>query len=186
MVGLLYSQVGYETGLPVRIVVRLPEKGLMPETVNCTLTTGTGETKYKTTCNYWGELWKNHWWVDEFNPIDEEGEWGVEINDRNTVLFRGYGLRVKNNILWDSTIEWSGVDMLERRSHFTGVGSGWQDAGTKWVESPAQWSYKWLCKESDKAPNTKRQGSVVFSTDIPDGVALPDRTIKANGLRSIR
>jgi hypothetical protein len=28
--------------------------------------------------------------------------------------------------------------MLERRRHFTGVGAGWQDAGTLWVESPAQ------------------------------------------------
>ena len=28
--------------------------------------------------------------------------------------------------------------MLERRVHFTKVGAGWQDAGTLWVESPAQ------------------------------------------------
>ncbi len=30
------------------------------------------------------------------------------------------------------------VDILERRLHFTKVGAGWQDAGTLWVESPAQ------------------------------------------------
>ncbi|MFW5822279.1 MAG: hypothetical protein ACOCU7_02720 [Tangfeifania sp.] len=136
--GLLFSQVGYKPGSPVRIIIRLPKKEILPENTNCVLTPAFHEKKYQTDCKYWGEIWKSHWWVAEFNDITEEGEWNIEIFSGDKCVFRDSGLIVKKNILWDSTIEWSSVDMLERRRHFTKVGAGWQDAGTLWVESPAQ------------------------------------------------
>jgi hypothetical protein len=136
--GLLYSQIGYEPGLPVTVLVRLPQKELLPEKVTCVLIPNSEEKSHRTECKYWGEIWKNHWWVAEFDEIVEEGEWDIEIRDGKKVVFNDAGLMVRRNILWDSTIEWSSVDMLERRRHFTGVGAGWQDAGTLWVESPAQ------------------------------------------------
>ncbi|MDX1285122.1 MAG: hypothetical protein R3182_08925, partial [Draconibacterium sp.] len=136
--GLLFSQVGYEPGLPVRIIVRLPKKDLLPETVSCLLTPTFQENEHQTECKYWGEIWKSHWWVAEFPSFNEEGEWDVEIRNGAQTVFKDSGLVVKKNVLWDSTIEWSSVDMLERRRHFTGLGVGWQDAGAKWAESPAQ------------------------------------------------
>ena len=136
--GLLFSQVGYEPGLPVRVVLRLPKKDVLPETVQCVLKPTFGESEFSTGCNYWGEIWKSHWWVAEFPAIEEEGEWDVSIQNGNEILIQDSGLKIKKNILWESTIEWSSVDMLERRRHFTGVGVGWQDAGAKWAESPAQ------------------------------------------------
>lgn len=136
--GLLFSQVGYELGWPVRVVVRLPQKELLPENANCLLIPSENESRFETSFNYWGEVWKSNWWVAEFNDIKEVGNWNVEVDSNGKKLFRLSGLKVGKNILWDSTIEWSSVDMLERRRHFTGVGAGWQDAGTKWVESPAQ------------------------------------------------
>lgn len=36
--GLSFSQVGYEPDLPVRVIVRLPKKELLPETASCILT----------------------------------------------------------------------------------------------------------------------------------------------------
>ena len=137
-VGLLFSQIGYEMGYPVRIIVRLPQKEMLPENASCVLNPSEHENRYKTSFKYWGEIWKSHWWVADFLDINEPGNWNIEVNSDNKILFRSNGLKVHENILWDSTIEWSSVDMLERRRHFTGVGAGWQDAGTKWVESPAQ------------------------------------------------
>jgi len=136
--GLLFSQIGYEPGQPVRVVLRLPKRDLISEKINCVLTPTFQEKEYKTDCNYWGEIWKSHWWVAEFNDITEEGEWNIEIVSDGKTVFRDSELTIKKNILWNSTIEWLSVDMLERRRHFTGVGAGWQDAGTLWVESPAQ------------------------------------------------
>ncbi|MBN1820147.1 MAG: hypothetical protein JW833_05505 [Prolixibacteraceae bacterium] len=136
--GILFSQVGYEPGFPVRIVLRLPEKSLISTDTKCYLIPGSDEKEYNSGCIYWGEIWKSHWWVVEFPSIKEEGEWIVEIRNRSKTILRDNGFKVKKNILWDSTIEWSSVDLLERRRHFTKVGAGWQDAGTLWVESPAQ------------------------------------------------
>jgi hypothetical protein len=70
--------------------------------------------------------------------VNKEGEYAVEVLEDRELVYADEGLLVKKDILWDSTIEWASVDMLERRRHFTKVGAGWQDAGTLWVESPAQ------------------------------------------------
>lgn len=135
--GMLFSQVGYEPGFPVRIIVRLPATELLSGDAVCRVTSTQNNFMHEAACRYWGEIWKSHWWVAEFNGV-EEGEWFVQIVSDGDCVFCDKGLIVKKSILWDSTINWSSVDMLERRRHFTGVGAGWQDAGTLWVESPAQ------------------------------------------------
>ncbi|MBL7969121.1 MAG: hypothetical protein JNK09_19120 [Prolixibacteraceae bacterium] len=136
--GLLFSQLGYEPGLPVRIVLRLPKKELIQEKSTCLLLDHSGTKKHETAFNYWGEIWKSHWWIAEFAGLEDDSEWNVEVRSGSDCVFSDTGLIVRKNILWESTVEWSSVDMLERRKHFTGVGAGWQDAGTLWVESPAQ------------------------------------------------
>lgn len=136
--GLLFSQVGYEPGLPVRLIIRLPRKELLPENAICRLTAANGDETHSSPCNYWGEIWKSHWWIAEFEGIPDDTEWNIQVVSQDNIVFSNTGLTVKKNILWDSVIEWMSVDMLERRRHFTGVGAGWQDAGTLWVESPAQ------------------------------------------------
>jgi hypothetical protein len=136
--GLLFSQIGYETGYPVRIVVRLPRKELMSSSAICKLLPSSSGSGFETSCKYWGEIWKSHWWVAEFSGIKDPGEWDIEIHSDGKCVFRDTGLKVKENILWDKTVGLAAIDMLERRVHFTKVGAGWQDAGTLWVESPAQ------------------------------------------------
>jgi hypothetical protein len=136
--GLMFSQVGYEPGLPVRLIIRLPRKELLNEKTTCRLTSANGKGNHSTPFNYWGEIWKSHWWIADFDEQLEEGNWNIEVKSDDKVVFSETGLTVRKNILWDSVIEWASVDMLERRRHFTGVGAGWQDAGTLWVESPAQ------------------------------------------------
>ena len=136
--GLLFSQIGYETGLPVRIIVRLPSKSLVTGKLTCNINLLGKNIHYQTDCSYWGEIWKSHWWVAEFPEINEEGEWAIEIASGSQTLIQDSGLKTGQNILWDQTVELAAADMLERRVHFTKVGAGWQDAGTLWVESPAQ------------------------------------------------
>lgn len=136
--GLLYSQVGYEAGLPVRVIIRLPEKDLLGSDTVCKLRPVDNKKNYSANCVYWGALWGSHWWVAEFQGIVESGTWDVEIADNKDTVCVDYGLTIGKHILWDATIELSSVDMLERRAHFTNVGAGWQDAGALWVESCAQ------------------------------------------------
>jgi hypothetical protein len=134
--GLLFSQVGYELGLPVRVIVRLPKQDMLSAKAVCRLSAA--HASFKTSLNYWGEIWGSHWWVADFTDVNKEGVYAVEVLEGKELVYADEGLLVKKDILWDSTIEWASVDMLERRRHFTKVGAGWQDAGTLWVESPAQ------------------------------------------------
>lgn len=134
--GLLFSQVGYEISLPIRVVVRLPKKDMMSSNAKCQLICDS--TRVKTACSYWGEIWGSHWWVAEFKDITKEDTWRVQILDEGKVVFADEGLKTGKHTLWEQTAVLSSVDMLERRAHFTKVGAGWQDAGSLWVESPAQ------------------------------------------------
>lgn len=136
--GLLFSQIGYEFGWPVRVIVRLPKKELMDGQPLCRLAGNNTEKSYQTAFNYHSEIWGSHWWVADFIEIAEEGSWTVEVVNMGETVFRAEGLKVGKNILWNSTVELGAADMPERRVHFTKVGAGWQDAGTLWVESPAQ------------------------------------------------
>lgn len=135
--GLLFSQIGYEPGLPVKVVVRLPKKELLTENATCNLINPQGKKEHEAACNYWGEIWGSHWWVAQFD-ISKPGDWDIQLNVNGKTVMRDKGLRVSKNLLREATVELVSVDMLERRQHFTKVGAGWQDAGSLWVESPAQ------------------------------------------------
>ena len=137
VVGLLFSQIGYEQDYPIRIVVRLPHKRLGTGTV-CRLVSNGNQQVHQTECLYWGTLWGSHWWTASFSPVKESGLWDVEIVDNGTILLKDSGLKTGENILWNSTAVLASVDILERRSHFTNLNAGWQDAGTLWVESCSQ------------------------------------------------
>jgi hypothetical protein len=136
--GLLFSQIGYEMGFPVRIIIRLPKKELLAGNAVCRLLPVSGEKKYEASCEYWGEIWGSHWWVAQFDAMNQPGEWNAELIHNGKTVISGNGIKVAKNIFWDATVELAAADMLERRVHFTKVGAGWQDAGTLWVESPAQ------------------------------------------------
>lgn len=136
--GLLFSQIGYELGYPVRVAVRLPKKDHLSGKAICKLLPVSKQPKYQNPCTYWGEIWGSHWWVTDFAGINQPGEWNIEVQDNGKTVFNASGLRVAKNILWNETAELASIEILERRLLFTKVGAGWQDAGCLWVESPAQ------------------------------------------------
>ncbi|MCC5928849.1 MAG: hypothetical protein JJU28_06355 [Cyclobacteriaceae bacterium] len=137
-VGLLFSQLGYEPGWPVRLVLRAPGKDYFQPGTICRLRPCNAKQVYETTCDYWGEVWGEHWWQIEFKDIPKGGTWSIEIVQGDNVLISDREVLVEQGCLWNQTIHLASADMLERRSHFTKVGAGWQDAGALWVESPAQ------------------------------------------------
>lgn len=136
--GLLYSQIGYEAGYPVRVILRMPGKDLLSENAECKLVPYKENSEFSTGITYWGEIWNSHWWVADFGEINEEGKWLVEVSREGDVLMNDHCLEIANEHLWKETYPYASANMLERRAHFTKVGAGWQDAGTLWVESCAQ------------------------------------------------
>ena len=136
--GLLYSQIGYEPGWPIRLLIRMPDKKLLREDTVARLSSVERKEKYASSFKYWGEIWKSHWWICEFDEPELSGIFDVEVLSGKELLFTGSSLTIQRDILWNSSVELATADMLERRSKFTNVGAGWMDAGTLWVESPAQ------------------------------------------------
>lgn len=136
--GLLYSQIGYEKGYPVKIILRLPAKESVGSQAVCRLIPSSGRSEHESPFVYWGEIWGSHWWIAEFKTIEESGEWTVEVVDKGRPVFADKGLKIEKEILWNATVELAAADMLERRMPFTKVGAGWQDAGTLWVENCSQ------------------------------------------------
>ncbi len=155
--GLLYSQIGYEPGHPIRLVVRMSEK-LAGDKLSGVFSSVDGKASFRSAFNYWGKIWKSHWWVCEVTEPKLSGVYNMEVYAGKELLFTGKGLTIQQNILWDSSIELAAADMLERRSKFTRVGAGWMDAGVLWVESPAQSGMVMALEEivelkSDKVPS---------------------------------
>jgi hypothetical protein len=137
-IGLLFSQLGYEIGWPIRLILRAPDKHHFQADTTCRLSPCNARQSYEASCDYWGEVWGLHWWLIEFNDIRETGTWNIEILQDEKVLISDREILVEAGCLWNKTVHLASADMLERRSHFTKVGAGWQDAGALWVESPAQ------------------------------------------------
>lgn len=137
-VGLLFSQIGYEAGMPVRVVLRLPVDAAVAGEVTCRLTQEGGGARHETPFQDGGAIWGAHWRVAEFEGIEEAANWRVTALAGGKVLLEDHGLKSGGGVLWEQTIPHASVGMLERRRHFTKVGAGWQDAGALWVESCAQ------------------------------------------------
>ncbi len=136
--GLLFSQLGYPTGTPVRVIVRAPSPDALGAAATCTLGGAGGTPAKRVSLEPWGERWRSHWWVADFGDAVPPGVYAVAVEDEATTPLRAPGLRVADDVLWRETYDWSTVEMLLRRSYFTKVGAGWQDAGALWAESPAQ------------------------------------------------
>lgn len=133
--GILYSQLGYDSRFPVKIVLRGGTE-IMNNQYICRIYNN--EDVYKSNFVYWGEKWGISWSVAEFSDMIEPGKYKIEVFRNDTLWKSESGLEVKKDILWDKTYIYSTVDMLERRANFSKFGCGWQDAGTMWMESPAQ------------------------------------------------
>jgi hypothetical protein len=136
--GLLYSQVGYDPSMPVRVILRGDAPDDFPANTRCRLTDEQGGTVATADFNPAEECWGIHWRVAEFPAGLPEGVYDVSAAEGDQILFQSGGLRVKNAILWDSTVEIMATEMLEIRSRIAPAGCGWQDAGGVWQESNTQ------------------------------------------------
>lgn len=126
--GLLYSQIGYDLGGPVRAIVRGP-KDLLAATTQFRIIAMNGATELEAPVQYWGELWGSHWWICDFSEIDHGGRYILTIRDEGVEWMRSEPLLIGRGILW-STWFVVGVDQCERRARLTMNKVGWQDSGT--------------------------------------------------------
>lgn len=134
MDGLLFSQIGYEPGLPVRVIVRRGANETLPPGAFCRITFSSGAV-VSAPLTEWGTLWKSKWWCAVFPPETPVGEAGIEVVAESEILMADEGFRIGNNLLWDATVIPMATDMLECRNRIAKADHGWQDAGVMWQEN---------------------------------------------------
>lgn len=126
--GLLFSQIGYEQGDPVRVILRGPA--------------GFGDQAFArageavTQFSYWGTLWGEHWWVADFGQEIGPGKHPL-IATGTPEPVPGGVIRVGQSLLWTKTFAHVAIGQLERRAKFGKDGYAWQDAGALWQETPS-------------------------------------------------
>ncbi len=135
--GLLFSQVGYEPGRPVRVIVRSTSSTFVADNARCRLTAGDGQ-QHQCGLRYWGTIWGSHWWIADFDSDLPEAIYDVSLVDGDRELLNDVGLCIKQNVLWNATLIPMTIGMLESRQTMAKAKCGWMDAGAMWQESNAQ------------------------------------------------
>lgn len=137
--GLLYSQIGYDLGDPMRALVRAPVGSTNPARVPPDATfeiadATNGAVALAGPLTRWGELWQSAWWVADFSPLRDPGDYCILIRAGETILFASDIFKVDHDLLWRETIVPVALDQLEERARLARYHKGWKDCGWDWRE----------------------------------------------------
>jgi hypothetical protein len=133
--GLLYSQIGYDLGCPMRAIVRSTDSEYIPD--GTCFTVQAAETQEKVAEGmvvYWGELWQSHWWVADFSGLQAGTFFLTIIRSAGDSLISEH-FPVDENLLWNETVVPVALEQLEERARRARYGKGWKDCGAEWREA---------------------------------------------------
>lgn len=132
--GLLFSQIGYDTGLPVKVIIR-GGKDAIGEDDEWSLSDSEFED-LPAELAYWGEKWGSHWWLVDCGSYDEPASLLFEHERYAPTV-----LEVGPSVLFDETWRACSYDQAERRAKLAMNKIGWQDCGASWSEANSHAAY---------------------------------------------
>ncbi|MBC8140774.1 MAG: hypothetical protein H7Y38_04970, partial [Armatimonadetes bacterium] len=140
--GILFSQIGYDAGDPLRVVLRgdfsftaLDESAFFLRREESNETVATGKLRHVQ------GVWHTDWWVAEITDCPP-GVYRLDVEDADeNFIAHTDSLTVAPNHLWLETWQYVGVHQGERRRIFARGGVGWFDAGMEWMEANSQTAY---------------------------------------------
>lgn len=133
--GMLYSQIGYDSGWLLRAIYRGPAGALPDGAGFAVIDAGTGRAVLRGATEPWGEQWGSCWWVADFSALAEPGSYRLMINTASGLPLESDPFDVAPDLLWSRTWQAVGPDQAERRRRLAADGLGWYDAGTHWQEA---------------------------------------------------
>jgi len=129
--GLLYSQIGYDLGNPMRAILRNTARdGVPPAAVFKVLEIDSAHCAYQGQVEYWGETWGSHWWVMDFSALNFPGTYRLIVSDAGQELYASDAFKVERNLLWRETIRLVALDQMEERARQARGQRGWKDCGS--------------------------------------------------------
>ena len=131
--GLLYSQIGYDIGDPMKAYFRSNEEEALKDSYFEVVFLDTGDVK-RGKPQLWGEKWKSYWWILDFKEIDRTCEIIIKLYSDGEEIERSTPIKIDYNMIWDSTIKMVAIDAFEEREKRARNGNGWKDCGSEFRE----------------------------------------------------
>lgn len=127
---ILSSQVGYDLGDSVCVMVRGNRREHVPSDARLVLLPETGGNPVEVYLGYWGEKWSAHWWIADATHLVREGRYATQLVEHDYVLATGDRIVVSSHRLWDECFHTISRDYLATRSNQARTGMGWKDCGS--------------------------------------------------------
>ncbi|TVR52048.1 MAG: hypothetical protein EA426_19320 [Spirochaetaceae bacterium] len=133
--GFLYSQIGYDSGDPMRALIRSDDRDHVAESATFSVTDSDGNEVTTGPVRYWGFAWKTHWWQIDFSGVYESGEYVITVSDAGKTLYTSDPTTIGEHVVWDASFEAVALYQLEERARLARNGVGWKDCGAEWREA---------------------------------------------------
>lgn len=137
--GLLYSQIGYDLGMPMRAAVCGEVAQLRDGTFS--LRSVAGRLVAEGPLHAWGRRWGRDWWIADFSRIAVEGAYKLDILKPDGRTWRSAQVQVGKDLLWKQTFRHVALEQARKRAIFAAAKVGWFDAGMSWQEANSHCSF---------------------------------------------
>ena len=131
--GLLYSQIGYDIGDPMKAYFRSDAQDTLKDAYFEVTFLDTGDVKRGIPA-FWGQKWKSYWWILDFAGIDRTCEFIIKLYSDGKEIERSTPIKADYNMIWDTTIKTVAIDAFEERERRARNNGGWKDCGSEFRE----------------------------------------------------
>ncbi len=128
--GILSSQVGYEPGGPLRVILRSGDRDFLGGDSTYILLDQHGRPVREGPVQKWGEKWGSSWWIADFSGLKEEGTYRLVVKDKGQEPLESDPIVVENRILWSKCYRTMVYTFLEKRAEQARTKLGWRDCGS--------------------------------------------------------
>jgi len=127
--GILSSQVGYDMGEVIRIMVRSDDSDFLSLNAKYTLVDDEGNPCLEGQIKKWGNKWNSFWWIIDMEGIKKPGNYIVNIKDNGNSM-ASEALEIGEHLLWNKCFRIMVFENLKIRSEQARTGKGWKDCGS--------------------------------------------------------
>ena len=128
--GVLSSQIGYDTGYPVRVMIRSDQRDHLSDDAIFEVVDMKNETILNGPVEKWGKKWESYWWTADLSQLKYEGRYIVKIMNKDNVFLISDTIELGENLLWSRCFKTIAFDFLQSRAEQARTGKGWRDCGS--------------------------------------------------------
>ncbi len=132
--GILSSQLGYELGYPIRVMIRSNQCDYLSNDAIFDVVNMENESVLSGQVEKWGKKWKSHWWIADLSQLKHQGCYIVKIENRDHLILTSDTIEIGRDLPWTKCFQTIAFDFLQSRSEQARTGKGWRDCGSNLQE----------------------------------------------------